>query len=76
MADFWAQQKAETETMLAEVRAAISAVSKSQNYRIGDIYYTRADLASLRILEQKLLSRLAKMAGGERAVSYGDMSNV
>lgn len=75
MSNFWNQQLAEASQMLSEVQAAIIATSKNQSYRIGDVWYTRADLPALRVLESKLLTRVARLTkGAAPRVTYGDMS--
>lgn len=67
---YWEDEEAKIRELLDEVRKAILAVCKNQSYRIGDVWYTRAELSSLRMLEQTLAERLDKIAG-RVSTSYG-----
>ena len=63
-----------TETQLAEVQTALSAVRKMQSYRLGDRTVTYADYEWLLKDEEQLMERLSREDGTVPPVSYADLT--
>ncbi|HUS38917.1 MAG TPA: hypothetical protein VMX74_05680 [Pirellulales bacterium] len=59
---------ASTLTQLEQVQTAITEVLQNQEYKIGDITYTRADLDKLTKREEILLGRYNREQRGSVAV--------
>jgi hypothetical protein len=56
-----------TLAQLEQVQSAITAVMSGQSYSVGDVSFTRANLAALQVRETALLERYAmEQRGGRR----------
>ena len=60
--------------MLESIEAAIIAVGTSgQSYRIGDLTFTRGQLAELESMRSRLLREIAQRGGSRPVVAMADM---
>jgi len=60
-------------SLLDAVETAIHAVLNNQSYRLGDRTVTRANLAELTDLREKLKAEVASFQGKRPLVSFPDM---